>query len=156
MWFMKICPSHFRITLWYWGAWNDSFWNVRVLMCRVLNNKNLLSLQLWPTLFCEMILWIQMSWGFTVMWKERALDWEWPWPVWVSSVKWKCQTKLSPSLVQLLACLPVLENHFRVEWDVLSFTGTRSQRGKAWAVGCRPECLLPRCCALHVALFLHL
>lgn len=77
MWFMRVCPSHFLITFWYWGAYNDSFWNVRVMMCCVFSNSSLLSLQLGPTLLWEMILWIHMNWGVTVLWKERALAWEW-------------------------------------------------------------------------------
>ena len=77
MWFMEVHPSHFLITFWYWGAYNDSFWNVRVMTCCVFNNRHLLSLQLWPTLLCEMI--FEYKWIGNSLWceKKRALDWEW-------------------------------------------------------------------------------
>lgn len=76
MWFMELRPSHFLITFWYVGAYNDSFWAVRVVMCCVSNNRSLLSLQLWPTLFCEMLLGVQMI-GASLWCEKRALTWEW-------------------------------------------------------------------------------
>lgn len=72
MWFMELRPSHFLITFWYVGAYNDSFWAVRVVMCCVSNNRSLLSLQLWPTLFCEMVLGVQMI-GAS-LWREESTD----------------------------------------------------------------------------------
>lgn len=141
MWFMRVCPSHFLITFWYWGAYNDSFWNVRVMMCCVFSNSSLLSLQLGPTLLWEMILWIHMNWGVTVLWKERALAWEWMgvplcrelaqrprggggghcislglvWPM-------KHQTPLSPRPVQLRPPSSLISAiTFRVHWGVLVF-----------------------------------
>ena len=154
MWFMGVHPSHFLITFWYWGAYNDSFWNVRVMTCCVFNNRHLLSLQLWPTLLCEMI--FEYKWIGNSLWCEKKEHWigsgwwshsSMSWlsdlgPVtlslWASSVKWSI-AKLSLSLVQLEQPSSLLK-FFRMDWDVLCLTSTRARGwGKTWTLGCKLE-----------------
>lgn len=158
MWFMELCPSHFLITFWYLGALNDSFWNVSVVMCCGFNSKKKsLILELCPTLFCEVIFWVQTNGDSLCCEKKEPWVGRGWWPVLPGAGRVpldrsprlcgprlanEASDKRSSSFSSSNSHPSNIWNPFGVDWDVLCLISTRNERASLGVLPGRPPCRL--------------
>lgn len=131
--FMELCPSHFLITFWYLGAYNDSFWDVRVMMCCVFNNKISYPCSCdphssvkwfweyrWLGIHCDVK---REHWFGSGWWSHSAMSWLSNLGLITlslqASVKWSIKSNCPKTFPALTAIFPYFWNHFGVDWDVL-------------------------------------
>lgn len=161
MGFIELCPSHFLITFWYLGAHNDSFWDVRVVKCRVFNNKISYPCSCdphssvkwfwenrWLGIHCHVK---REHWFGSGWWSHSAMSWlsNLGRSLYLSSFcKMKHQMKLSEAFPALTAFCPCFGNHFGVDWDVLCLICSWCQLNTD-----RLDPILPGCHVFCVALF---